>query len=249
MEQISHPFMSRQMPDLSGQRERKYESEFRKHPIVPRAESCVKVNDMLFCQSYYWNHHLKPEGATEEIYLRKTVAKKLVKIDRELRRLGLQLLIQDGYRSLALQKFVRETSVPLGLKGEYPSLTDEEHKNRAKMFAAPIGENVLTSPPPHLTGGVVDLTIVCSGTHKQVHMGKRAGLYNTAFPDALEKLESNKLEDARRFRRLLFWLAFEEDMLTNPSEWWHLSWGDQMWACVMKGKLQPAVYGIAESFL
>jgi D-alanyl-D-alanine dipeptidase len=36
--------------------------------------------------------------------------------------------------------------------------------------------------------------------------------------------------EARSNRRLLYWLMTEGGFASNPNEWWHFSWGDQMWA-------------------
>jgi D-alanyl-D-alanine dipeptidase len=37
-------------------------------------------------------------------------------------------------------------------------------------------------------------------------------------------------EEARANRRLLYWLMREAGFASNPTEWWHFSYGDQMWA-------------------
>jgi hypothetical protein len=37
-------------------------------------------------------------------------------------------------------------------------------------------------------------------------------------------------EEARANRRLLYWLMVDAGFASNPSEWWHFSFGDQMWA-------------------
>ncbi|MDE3116999.1 MAG: D-alanyl-D-alanine dipeptidase, partial [Pseudomonadota bacterium] len=50
-------------------------------------------------------------------------------------------------------------------------------------------------------------------------------------------------EEARANRRLLHWLMSEEGFAGHPNEWWHFSFGDQLWAALGGGR---AYYGLAE---
>ena len=50
-------------------------------------------------------------------------------------------------------------------------------------------------------------------------------------------------EEARANRRLLHWLMVEEGFAGHPDEWWHFSWGDQMWAALTGAP--AAHYGMA----
>jgi D-alanyl-D-alanine dipeptidase len=54
-------------------------------------------------------------------------------------------------------------------------------------------------------------------------------------------------EEARANRRLLHWVMAEEDFAGHPDEWWHFSWGDQMWA-KLSGEM-AAHYGEANRAL
>ena len=238
-----HSLMDRPIPDLSDLRFGK--SACRKHLLCPIHEKCVRVNGELLSHSYYWHYDPRPEGAMEDIFLRERVVLKLKKIDQILRTLGLRLLIQEGFRPLPVQRFVQEVSVLNGLRKEYPNLGKAELEEKVKMFAASMNGDLQSSPTPHFTGGAADLTIVYA-SGEQVDMGKGGGLYNTAFPDALEKIDHGDFEHARRFRRLLFWLALWQEMIVNPTEWWHISYGDQMWAWATKAPY--AIYGVAEHF-
>lgn len=177
----------------------------------------------------------------EKIFLRERVILKLIEIDQKLQLLGLRLLIQEGFRPLSVQKFVQEVSVIKVLRAENPGLSEDELREMAKLFAAATDGDSNISPPPHLTGGAVDLTLVYENGYEQVDMGKSGGLYKTSFPDALEYVKG--FEEARHFRRLLYWLIREQDMTTSLTEWWHNSWGDQMWAWI--AGTSSAVYGVA----
>jgi D-alanyl-D-alanine dipeptidase len=50
-------------------------------------------------------------------------------------------------------------------------------------------------------------------------------------------------QEAQANRRLLHWLMAEEGFAGHPDEWWHFSWGDQMWAA-LTGEA-AAHYGMA----
>jgi D-alanyl-D-alanine dipeptidase len=246
-----HPFMDKPIPDLS--RFRFAKTSYRDYKIVPVDEACIKVNNGILCQSYYWHYDPRPEGAIEDVFLRQTLVLKLIKIDAILRQLGLCLLVQEGYRPISVQKFVQTVSVLKGLRKENPNLSEIQLSEKLKLFAASVNLDSEKFPTPHLTGGSVDLSLVCLETRKQVNMGKSLGLFSTAFPEVLEDLSNfhykldADLEMAKRFRRLLYWLVLEQQMIVNPTEWWHVSFGDQMWA-LMTGATH-AIYGAATRFI
>jgi D-alanyl-D-alanine dipeptidase len=65
-----------------------------------------------------------------------------------------------------------------------------------------------------------------------------AGTGSIAYPDYFEYLDKLRPTDkiAQRNRRIFYWvmrgaLTNEEGgFAVNPTEWWHWSYGDQMWA-------------------
>jgi D-alanyl-D-alanine dipeptidase len=50
-------------------------------------------------------------------------------------------------------------------------------------------------------------------------------------------------EEARANRRLLHWVMAEEGFAGHPDEWWHFSFGDQLWA-KLEGR-PVALYGLS----
>ena len=106
------------------------------------------------------------------------------------------------------------------------------------------------APSPHSTGGAVDLTLRWRGGDP-LWMGS---LFDDASPlahtarfeaETDEAAFSFSNEEARANRRLLYWLMVENGFASNPSEWWHFSFGDQMWA---KLRNEPeALYAGAEA--
>ena len=57
-------------------------------------------------------------------------------------------------------------------------------------------------------------------------------LAHTAHFEAAERTAAFSFsnEEARANRRLLYWLLRDAGFASNPTEWWHFSYGDQMWA-------------------
>ena len=57
--------------------------------------------------------------------------------------------------------------------------------------------------------------------------------------DYFESIHSKRIltlseEEALKNRRILFHAMKVEDIENYPFEWWHYSWGDQMWALLSK---------------
>jgi zinc D-Ala-D-Ala dipeptidase len=100
------------------------------------------------------------------------------------------------------------------------------------------------SPPPHSTGAACDLTIRKT-TRDHLFMGSIfddiTSISNTNFFEIeLQKrtLTFSEIE-ALQNRRLLYHLMTEPGFANNPTEWWHFSLGDQMWAKLTN---QPSAY-------
>jgi D-alanyl-D-alanine dipeptidase len=116
---------------------------------------------------------------------------------------------------------------------------EEQFREVERFWAAPTVS--VDSPSPHSTGAAVDLTIrfVRSGEH--LYMGSIFDdVTEIAYSDYFERShlphevnggeEPYSSVEARLNRRLLYWVMEEAAFANNPNEWWHFSWGDQMWA-------------------
>ena len=95
------------------------------------------------------------------------------------------------------------------------------------------------APPPHLTGGAVDLTLG-DGDGRPLDLG-------TDFDAFVPEAGARALEDldvpARGLRRLLFWTMAAEGFTAYVEEWWHFDLGDQFWGLV---RGHPARYAGAD---
>ncbi len=135
---------------------------------------------------------------------------------------GLDLQIIEGFRPLAQQRFMYES-----LKTEFA----ERHPdwNRATLhritntMSAPPDDRC---PPPHTTGGAVDLCILRMPGRALLDMTSPLPWDETSAPTRIKGLSP----EAQANRDLLI-RTLEATGLTNyAGEWWHWSYGDSGWA-------------------
>ncbi len=167
--------------------------------------------------SNYW--HAGWESATPFTLLRTGVIDRLVSAVESLpTRWGVAVF--DAWRPLALQQelysvAIADPTIPRGLFSE-PS-TDP------------------ATPPPHLSGGAVDLTLTVDGV---------ALALGTGFDDTTDLARAAQLESqpgaARETRRMLYHLMHEAGFIVFRDEWWHFEFGTIRWSAITG---QPPLYG------
>jgi D-alanyl-D-alanine dipeptidase len=216
-------------------------------------EVCVDVRGENIAGA---NHYYGPDnppyyqripGSTQSLFLRTGVFKKLLEVNERLCQVGFELFVHDAWRPAAVQYYFHNVWFPGYLNGCFPTWsTDRISQEVDKYFAfGPARQEDINplSPPPHSTGAAVDLTIR--------KIGGDALWMGTIFDDVTARSHTDFLEkgvdsvvslsddEARKNRRLLYWVMTEAGFINNPTEWWHFSWGDQMWA-----KLTSAASGV-----
>lgn len=170
------------------------------------------------------------EGAIEALFLRRGVVEKLVAVNRRLSAAGLELFVFDAWRPKAVQAYFFNVWAPEDIARRNPSLSGEALRREVEKYWSPPTESP-AAPAPHSTGGAVDLTARWKdGPH--LWMGSIFDdPSSVSQPDHFEpRAASVSDEEARANRRLLYWLMIEVGFVGNPTEWWHFSHGDQMWA-------------------
>ena len=84
-----------------------------------------------------------------------------------------------------------------------------------------------STPPPHLTGGTVDLTLTWHG--------KPLGL-GTAFDDFTPQAHTDAFEalpgTVQAHRRLLYAVMTASGFVNLACEWWHFEFGTRRWAAI-----------------
>jgi D-alanyl-D-alanine dipeptidase len=172
---------------------------------------------------------------TRVAFLRKRVAAMLVAAAEALPdRLGFAVV--EGWRPPYIQRRMYLAQWHKW-RERHPDWSDLQLKRVVSRFTAPIHGRV---PPPHSTGGAVDL-ILCDKEGKEL---------NDPSPFALNDhrgyaFDAPGINQEERERRDLMKSVLEPAGLTNyPSEWWHWSFGDQGWA--YRTGSPHAVYGPVE---
>jgi zinc D-Ala-D-Ala dipeptidase len=217
------------------------------------AESMARIESHgLQGRNHYAHPHNPPywrviDGAIDALWLRETVCGKLARVDARLRAQGLRLHIYDGWRPTAVQAYFHDVWMVEELGLRRPELKGDALMEEVERYwSAPTTDP--RAPAPHSTGGAVDLTLCWEGGDP-LYMGclfddPTALAHTDRFELSFDETGSYSMDEARANRRLLYWLMVDEGFASHPDEWWHFSWGDQMWA---KQTGAPAArYGMAE---
>lgn len=187
------------------------------------------------------------------VWLRQSLAERLAAINYEMQRCDelahlfggkVELFIEEGLRPMTLQKRLYEEVYPDFIRKQHPKMSEEQVKReRDELIASPAKKG--ESPAPHATGAAIDISLRFA--QPQLGFALRAKLplsvhrFHTekeAYPDFYEhkkKMTTHELL-LQRNRRIVYWLMrgalMHEDsqFVVNPTEWWHWSYGDQMWA-------------------
>ena len=196
------------------------------------------MQDAFLFQPCYFEQGI--DGATDKIYVRKTVAQMLLQASQNLPE-GYQLKILDAWRPPAVQKALFDNYYNILCNApENASKSKEELLEMAMQFVSYPSEDP-KSPFVHATGGAVDLTIV-DENGKELDMG-------TVFDDFSEVAHTDYFESStsiciRNNRRMLYNAMIAAGFTNFTSEWWHYDFGDRFWAAMTR---QDSIYeGIYE---
>ncbi|KGG15147.1 D-ala-D-ala dipeptidase [Prochlorococcus sp. MIT 0602] len=175
--------------------------------------------------------------------------KHLKEIDRHY-----SLAIFDAWRPIRVQQFMYDYAINqeclargVNRKENANSLELKEvFETVSKFWAEPSLD--LASPPPHSTGGAVDLTISCAKGIPLDMGGEIDCIGPVSEPNYY--IRQKEFIDHPDYllwhsRRVLLSDAMKKSgFVQHPHEWWHFSYGDQLWAWVKN--LQAAHYGAVE---
>jgi len=192
----------------------------------------------------YW---LPVEGATQKLLLRQSVAERLGRVNARAGQAGLELFLFDAWRPHAVQAFFHDVWMPNELKRRGSRLEGAALVAEVERYwSAPTSDP--DSPAPHATAAAVDLTLRWKDGDPLWMGSLFDDVTALASRDRFETLSDETFsfsdQEARANRRLLHWLMAEEGFAGHPDEWWHFSWGDQLWAALTGAK--AAHYGLVE---
>ena len=180
--------------------------------------------------------------------LREEVVNRLVKVNDYLvlKNNNFCLLIYDSWRPIEVQKFMfnrafcqecekLDIATPVKDTHAYSIIM----KKVEKFWAYPTFDE--KCPPPHSTGGALDVSL-SDKFGNLVEMGSSIDqMDETSKPDFYENAKNQDAIVWNSRRNLLKEVMTKFGFVQHPNEWWHFSYGDQLWA--WKNKKNNALYG------
>jgi D-alanyl-D-alanine dipeptidase len=180
----------------------------------------------------YWH---RVDGATDKLWLRTGVADRLLAVNARAAEAGLELFLFDAWRPRAVQAYFHDVWMPAELQRRDPALTGDALTEEVERYWAAPSDSAV-SPAPHATAAAVDLTLRWKNGDALWMGSLFDDVTALANRDRFEHLDAQNFSfsdhEARANRRLLHWLMVEAGFAGHPDEWWHFSWGDQMWAAL-----------------
>ena len=220
-----------------------------KIPIKDNGDKLIAIPSYLNCLDPHPYSHLgAPYKDKTSIWkLREEVVNRLLKVnDYLISKSSFYLLICDSWRPLEVQEFMfkrafllecEKSEIEASFKNRksYPSIL----KKVEKFWAYPSFDS--RCPPPHSTGGALDVCL----SDKQgnlVEMGSKVDqMDESSNPDFYENIRNEEAIIWNSRRKLLSEIMTKFGFAQHPNEWWHFSYGDQLWA--WKNKKANALYG------
>lgn len=169
-------------------------------------------------------------GSLPDVWMRKSIADKLLRINETLAPQDLELHVHDAYRPIETQKALWDHFIEKG-RQQLQTGDPETLREFAGHFASEPHGFDPTNPetwPTHNTGASVDVTLRQKSTGKILDMGSGFDEASDAsFTDTFEKNAGNI--ESRNNRRTLHQAMIDEGFTNYPYEWWHYDFGTQMW--------------------
>jgi len=187
------------------------------------------------------------EGSRQDIWLRKSLAEKLARVNQRLQPFEAELFVHDGYRTVASQQGLWNFFYARA-KQQNPNGTDEDHRAQARQYIvdpANFDESDSRTWPAHTNGGAVDLTLRDSISKELLDMG---ACFEEDIPanvgDYFERQLAAGLIDESdvrlQNRRLLHWAMTQEGLLNETAKvFWHYDWGNQIYVRASRAFLTP----------
>jgi D-alanyl-D-alanine dipeptidase len=207
-------------------------------PLIP-----IPTTEFSFCSPHPYAQLGAPYGDTSPFCLREGVLQRLQTAQNYLQQKHPHWRIQifDAYRPIAVQQFMvdhtfTETAKANGLHPD--SMTPSQRQEiqaQVEKFWAPPSHNPAT-PPPHSTGAAVDITLA-NERDEPLNLGSPIDeISPRSAPDYFAASTSPPESHYHQLRFLLREVMLAAEFQQHPAEWWHFSFGDQLWAWLTNQK-------------
>ena len=145
----------------------------------------------------------------------------------------LRLSIFDAWRPIAVQAFMVDHSIAelcreRGVEARSGYAFDHVVADVGRFWAAPSRDPA--TPPPHSTGAAVDLTLSSSDGTPLAMGGEIDAIGAVSEPQHYAGREDSEARRWHQRRQLLAEVMGSAGFAQHPNEWWHYSFGDQLWA-------------------
>jgi D-alanyl-D-alanine dipeptidase len=185
-------------------------------------------------------------------FLRQGVLSRLRQAQAKLKEIqpDWQLKIFDAYRPINVQQHMVDYtfhSICCDRQVNPQTLTAEEreklYQEVYQIWAVP-SYNPLT-PPPHSTGAAIDLTLMTDKGEEIDMGGKIDELPPRCYPHYYTQSQNPQEQKYHQHREILWQVMTYVGFRRHPQEWWHFSYGDQLWAW-LENQAQPNDYTVAK---
>jgi D-alanyl-D-alanine dipeptidase len=176
-------------------------------------------------------------GGKSPYYLRQSLVEQLIVVQKQLEKdyPNWRLHIFDAYRPVSVQQFMvnytfNDYLESQGLNQEEltQSQREEIYNLVYQIWAIPSLDK--NTPPPHSTGGAVDLTIIDDQGVILDFGSPIDELSPRSHPDYYATKRDQQSQSYHYLRQLLNEYMSQAGFRRHPSEWWHFCLGDQMWS-------------------
>ena len=183
-----------------------------------------------------------PETAPHYRFVRQSILKRLQHAQSLLPD-GIYLRLYEGYRSLQVQQLLFDQEYAR-VKQRQPELSDAQaYRETTRLVSAVQRPDGSRNVPPHATGAAVDVELV-DVNGQVLDFGMEIADWSTVDP-ALCLIEAGGLSARARYHRQMLQDVMECAGFVNyAEEWWHFSYGDQLWAYVTGNP--AAIYGVID---
>ena len=156
----------------------------------------------------------------DNIYVRSELANRLELAAQNLDK-RFKIVIQAGHRPMEVQ-----INTLKGCKNDYlkehPDATEKEALEHARTFVSDPDVEL----PPHCCGAAVDILLFDTISNKDVDFGSPVNL-----AEEVSYLYTNLItHEQQANREILLQVMLNAGFASTAFEWWHFSYGDQVWA-------------------
>ena len=218
-----------------------------KIPIKDNGDKLIAIPSCLkFFDPHPYFHLGAPYEDKNSIWkLREEVVNRLVKVnDYLISKSSFNLLIYDSWRPLEVQEFMFKRAFLLECEKSNIDASSQNIKSYSsilkkveKFWAYPSHDTMC--PPPHSTGGALDVCL-SDKDGNLVEMGSMVDqMDETSNPYFYANMKNEGAIIWNSRRNLLREIMTKFGFAQHPNEWWHFSYGDQLWACLLYTSPSP----------